>query len=816
MVLATLDSVAIASIARCFYGPGELWLLIPVCLVAHLFAGGGRRLGRRIGKRRLTVAGFLLAAAATFLIPLSILDGSSFSVVLPLHGTWHLVGQQFATSWGIFSNQVAPVAEAHGLLLAASWAAGAVAMAAEVLYADGSLPAVLALVPAFDVVVFTGTLGTSTGRSVELVVLVWLAIGFLTAAARDQPARSSIVMRRVGTGEDRQQRGNAGRAQVGQPPIRPPSAGRTTLPGVTIAAVVAAGLLGPVLPGATSSPLIAWHGGNSGRPGHGSGGGGGGSHNRSIVVSSLVQVAEQEVKNPTGRLFTVSSRRRLREQLMTLDEFDGERWAPVPGRRSGAVPRFRDGLSRLERRPPAAEGTVNSAQIVTQVIHINSLGGNYLPTPGAVVGIDGTSGTVQLDENEPSGPVQAAGQLSSGLTYGIRAALPPASASVLRGSFGFRSSSLAVDLRLPHPIPPSLVNLAHGIVGNAISPYDEAVKIQDYFLIGNGFRYHLPSVSPTGAIANTSQTYRALGAFLSKRVGYCQQFATAFAVLARIEGLPTRIAVGFLPGRQIAKHQYVVTGADVHAWPEVYLSPYGWVSFEPTPGSQRVPASPPKASVTTLPSTPTTVGRGLPAHNLKGPPPGNDIHPGAVGRHKGGATPTGSARRRETSGAGYVLLSLVVLAGLWCLVVPVARQLQRRRARRDSRRAAVVAWQTALRSLSAAGAHRRLSETRLEFAARVRDTGILSSQGAEALDSLARRADLAIYSPSFSDTATTGGRGVVFADGAATSRSITAPSPDSRAAFSEAAVVRRSAKRRTPRLQRLVMVVDPRDLVGTG
>ena len=72
------------------------------------------------------------------------------------------------------------------------------------------------------------------------------------------------------------------------------------------------------------------------------------------------------------------------------------------------------------------------------------------------------------------------------------------------------------------------------------------------------------------------------------RAGYCQQFATAYAAMARSVGLPTRVAVGFTwesGTRHGASRGPTSCGASIaHAWPEVYFAGTGWVRFEPTPG----------------------------------------------------------------------------------------------------------------------------------------------------------------------------------------------------------------------------------------
>ncbi len=70
----------------------------------------------------------------------------------------------------------------------------------------------------------------------------------------------------------------------------------------------------------------------------------------------------------------------------------------------------------------------------------------------------------------------------------------------------------------------------------------------------------------------------------SKR-GYCQYYATTMAILLRSQGIPTRIAQGYLPGqRDPATGIETIRNAQSHAWVEVYFPGYGWVDFDPTGG----------------------------------------------------------------------------------------------------------------------------------------------------------------------------------------------------------------------------------------
>ena len=72
--------------------------------------------------------------------------------------------------------------------------------------------------------------------------------------------------------------------------------------------------------------------------------------------------------------------------------------------------------------------------------------------------------------------------------------------------------------------------------------------------------------------------------FMQTRVGYCTYFATAMTVLARASGIPARYVEGFslynlTPDKNGA---YTVTGAQAHAWCEVYLEGIGWIPFDAT------------------------------------------------------------------------------------------------------------------------------------------------------------------------------------------------------------------------------------------
>lgn len=67
------------------------------------------------------------------------------------------------------------------------------------------------------------------------------------------------------------------------------------------------------------------------------------------------------------------------------------------------------------------------------------------------------------------------------------------------------------------------------------------------------------------------------------RVGYCEYYASAFAVLMRQAGIPARIATGYLGGYwQPGGNYLLLRHADAHAWVEVWLEGRGWTRVDPT------------------------------------------------------------------------------------------------------------------------------------------------------------------------------------------------------------------------------------------
>lgn len=137
-------------------------------------------------------------------------------------------------------------------------------------------------------------------------------------------------------------------------------------------------------------------------------------------------------------------------------------------------------------------------------------------------------------------------------------------------------------LQLPEELPERIRELTEEIIANYDNRYDQ-VKAVERYLSGADFSYETKNV----AIPKEDEDY--VDQFLFEtRVGYCDNFSTAMAVMLRTVNIPTRWVKGFTEGELIAVDgnisQYLITNANAHSWVEVYFPEHGWVPFEPTKG----------------------------------------------------------------------------------------------------------------------------------------------------------------------------------------------------------------------------------------
>jgi transglutaminase-like putative cysteine protease len=440
-------------------------------------------------------------------------------------------------------------------------------------------------------------------------------------------------------------------------------------------------------------------------------------------------------------------------QVYVLGNLSTSAWKMAP-------PTSTTDLSR--RGLPPVPGLPNIKGVLGPVLRENiTLGTNLvksgnvsylpLPYPARQVGVEGDW---RVDRDTLS-VLSPSGQLA-GLHYSVFAKDLNPSPDLLRG-LPAPSAALGGDLSVPAAYQtPRMNRLVHQIIAGRTTPYGKAVAIQQWFTTPGRFTYSLK-------VAQT-QSASALIHFLTKsRTGYCQQFAFAMAVLARLVGIPARVVVGYTQGSFIGNNTWQVKTSDAHAWPELYFPTVGWLRFEPTPpntvgqAGQATASAPPystplNGSVGNV--NPRTKFSGGSGSSAPGTSPGaNKLGLSNISKATGGAGALSGHQRHGTPPIGPVALALLVVL----LIAPATmRALGRRwrwwRAQDDVSRAH-VAWHELRNDLTDYRIAYRASESPRALSHRITTSLGLAGAERDALERIALAEERASYAASPADSA---------------------------------------------------------------
>jgi len=272
-------------------------------------------------------------------------------------------------------------------------------------------------------------------------------------------------------------------------------------------AMIAGVVIGPRLPGADADALVD----TRNRAG-----------SSTTIVSPLVDVQARLVNRTNTELFTVTSDTQSYWRLAALPMFDGRQF-------SAPEHEYFD-TDLLD-----AEEIADNA-ITTQQYRIASLGSVFVPA--AADPVDVTSTEPLLFDDATKTIIRERGNLFPGLGYTVSSILPRFTAEQLRAATADSPTDPEV-LELPDNFNDELRELATAITAGAATPYDRALALQNYFR--TNFTYNVN--------VSRGHSIRSIESFINAREGYCEQFSTSFAALGRAVGLPTRVSVGFTPGR---------------------------------------------------------------------------------------------------------------------------------------------------------------------------------------------------------------------------------------------------------------------------
>lgn len=512
--------------------------------------------------RQWTTVRTALVATLTMMIGLLwIIAGETTTYGLPTSRSAARLGHLLDAGWAVFRTGVAPVAPRTGVVLLCAIAVAISAISADAIARRPEVT-IGALSPTLVLFVLTGTLGTGDLRVPTTIAYIAAALVALVVAnaARVAQRRTWFTGRRL-----------VSNATV----VR----SAAFVGGI---AVLVGLVLTPLIPGVDSPALLRYRN-------HTGQGGTGGLGNYQ-TVSPLVDLRSRLGERSDVELFRVASPRALYWRLMALDRFDGQVWSVTSEARDAA----------------AAFRGVSERHAVAQQFSITGLDGQWVPA--AFTPVDTTMGNARII---PDSATLIAPNPIGGQQYEVRSRVevdptPAQIAATVRPV----PAALHTALELPSDFPAAIRSQAREITAGATTPYAEAQALQRFFTEGFVYDLNVPPTDDTEAI----------GAFLRLRRGFCQQFAATFAALARANGLPSRVVVGFTPGDiDPVSGEYIVRGRNAHAWAEVWFAGLGWRTFEPTPagsapGQADTRAGPGLASgpPDSANSTPTTIARTSP------------------------------------------------------------------------------------------------------------------------------------------------------------------------------------------------------------
>ncbi|MBQ6474165.1 MAG: transglutaminase domain-containing protein [Victivallales bacterium] len=162
--------------------------------------------------------------------------------------------------------------------------------------------------------------------------------------------------------------------------------------------------------------------------------------------------------------------------------------------------------------------------------------------------------------------------------YRIQSLVPVADLKAIPKEHGQRRRLYGWNYRaLPEKIISDRLRiLADEITANAETELERANAIRDW--LHNNCQYTLSPPS----IPQDAET---VDYFLCEsRKGYCQHYAQAMVVLARLNGLHARLATGFSPGQyNPLLNCFEVYEYHAHAWAQIFIMPWGWLTFDGAP-----------------------------------------------------------------------------------------------------------------------------------------------------------------------------------------------------------------------------------------
>ncbi|MGI8756540.1 MAG: transglutaminaseTgpA domain-containing protein [Acidimicrobiales bacterium] len=262
-------------------------------------------------------------------------------------------------------------------------------------------------------------------------------------------------------------------------------------------------------------------------------------------------------------LFTVESKAATFWRGETFDRWNGHAWTRSDRFVTRLAP---DGAVRAAPDDLAAGGPdrlVQRFRIRAQYADVV-----YAAATASSVSIDAVAGQ-RDDATLVSAP------LGNGATYTVTSRRIPLTVERLRAAAGPVPADVVTRYAQAPVATDRVRSAATRVTQGATNTYDKVRALEAW--MGARTKYSLDApLAPQGVDVVDHFLF-------SSRQGWCEQVASSLVVLARANGIPARLATGFVPDeRDPVTGTFTVRARDAHSWAEVWFPELGWVPFDPT------------------------------------------------------------------------------------------------------------------------------------------------------------------------------------------------------------------------------------------
>jgi transglutaminase-like putative cysteine protease len=718
IALLAICGIAIATafaFGRVFAGHGSTWRLMAVALASALVASALER--RNLLLATLVSAALLAIAIGLILYPFTTWHGfPTLDTIRHALDASRLVREQARL-------QVAPTMPLKPLMLASIVAMWAAIFSCHALAFRAGSP-LLSLLPPIAMLVFADTV-------LEDLIKPQYGVAFLTAALL---VVFADALRRV-QGWGPVWTGPGSRARLSATASH--GARR-----VAVAAVAAAALVPLLMPGFGSKAIFDINSTNS---------------SDRVRIDPLVSIKAALTRKDPVEVFQVTSNIGSYWRMLALPDFNGDGFLP-------------DNAAQGEPITPetviasGAPGSQTIDRTIDQTFRVSSnLGFPWLPVayPPQQIEVPGTS----VRFNDDTGTATVESNLDAGTGYHVTSVAEQPTPEQLAAEVfpppaqDPRYTTLSA---LPADVAADIHQIAEAWTAGATNDYERILAIQDHLNDPSVFTYDQ-------TVPARDDSYTLLNFLNQTRRGFCQQFATAMAIMVRSLDFPSRVAVGFTPGTFDADAGvWHVTTKDAHSWVEVRFPTYGWLAFEPTPGRTNPIAEGYQHPAVACPTgaagcTPTGTAGGPNAPGTSGSAGNLPRQLQNLSRRELQAglalTPLPPIRvaveRRHRVPMGIVASILLGLTLLLALSIPTVRALRRRahllRAGHAPRALILATYDVFTERAADLGHARGPGETLDEYRRRLSTSGALTDGHLDRLTSIAVRAAYSSQDPAASD-----------------------------------------------------------------